>query len=295
MIPTLPSFLRTLLAACPPAGTGVHSWLFKTARQLHAHCAEREIVELLAAASFGCGRAINRREIEKAVQDASKCAWQPSEQAQTFRPEPKWPNVNQEQREAIIRDGLELADLWEASPIRLESNNSQTESIVDQLFPGNPLLCCGKSSSVFATRTRDRWRGKLAALSLIVPSPMNQQTGTTKEGKPSEHCLGNTGLRRFLVVEFDTGSFDDHAALLWHLAKFGPLTLAVHSGSKSLHGWFYCTGQPEEKLHKFMRHAVSLGADPATWTRSQFVRMPDGTRENGARQPVYYFRPEVIR
>ena len=44
-----------------------------------------------------------------------------------------------------------------------------------------------------------------------------------------------------------------------------------------------------------MRYAVSLGADRATWTRSQFVRMPDGTRDNGKRQTVYFFNPEVLK
>ena len=67
-----------------------------------------------------------------------------------------------------------------------------------------------------------------------------------------------------------------------------------HSGGKSLHGWFFCAGQPEERLLRLMRYAVSLGADPATWTRSQFVRVPDGTRDNGKRQAVYLFNPEVI-
>jgi len=55
------------------------------------------------------------------------------------------------------------------------------------------------------------------------------------------------------------------------------------------------TGQPEERLHRFMRYAVSLGADRATWTRSQFVRMPDGTRDNCKAQTVYFFNPEVCR
>ena len=32
-----------------------------------------------------------------------------------------------------------------------------------------------------------------------------------------------------------------------------------------------------------------------TWTRSQFVRMPDGMREGGARQAVYFFNPEVMK
>jgi hypothetical protein len=43
-----------------------------------------------------------------------------------------------------------------------------------------------------------------------------------------------------------------------------------------------------------MRYAVSLGADHAPWTRSQFVRIPDGTHENGRRQPVFYFNPPTL-
>ena len=53
--------------------------------------------------------------------------------------------------------------------------------------------------------------------------------------------------------------------------------------------------EPEERLRQFMRYCVSLGANRSTLTRSQFVRMPDGTRDNGKRQVVYYFDPEVIR
>lgn len=292
----LPQFLRDMLTSCPQSGGGVHRWLFRCARQLHAHYDNpAEIVELLSAASYGCGRSIPRREIEAAVSDAAKCAWTPIGNAQGLKPEAKWPTVNQEQRAAIIRDGFKLADLWEASPVRLESNDSQTEALIDALFPGDPLLCCGGSSREFATRSREQWRGRLASLALIVPSPMTKKIGMTKDGRPSEHTLDNTGPRRFLVIEFDTGTFDDHAALLWHLAEFGPLVMAVHSGSKSLHGWFAVNGLSEDRLLRFMRYAVSLGADDATWTRSQFVRMPDGTRDNGNRQAVYYFRPEVLQ
>jgi hypothetical protein len=98
-----------------------------------------------------------------------------------------------------------------------------------------------------------------------------------------------------LVLEFDQGAPDEHAALLLHLAERGPLALAVHSGSKSLHGWFFCVGRSTQRLHDFMGYAVMLGADPATWTRSQFVRMPDGLRDNGKRQTVYFFNPEVVK
>jgi hypothetical protein len=45
-------------------------------------------------------------------------------------------------------------------------------------------------------------------------------------------------------------------------------------------------------MHNFMRQACLLGANPATWTRYQFVRMPDGWREEkDRRQGVVYFDP----
>ena len=130
-------------------------------------------------------------------------------------------------------------------------------------------------------------------LALIVPSPMSAVTGMTKDGKESKHALANTSARRFQICEFDSGTADEHAAILIHLAGFAPLVCAVHSGGKSLHGWFFVHGQPEAKVEKFFRYAVSLGADRATGGRSQFVRMPDGTRDNGKRQTVYFlnFKP----
>ena len=120
--------------------------------------------------------------------------------------------------------------------------------------------------------------------------------GRTQEGKESAHAIESTGPRRFLVVEQDIGAVDEQAAILWHLACHAPLALVVHSGGKSIHGWFYSQGQDEEKVFRpFMRYAVSLGADVAIWTKSQFVRLPDGTRSDGARQVVYYFNPSSVR
>jgi hypothetical protein len=282
----LPPFLHDLLAAPPRAGEGVHDWLFRVARHLHTHLPAGEIVNLLENRVQGCGRHVSRKEIEEAVKNSIPCAWQPKGNVASVQSTAKWPRVNQEQREAIIRDNGGLADLWEASKPRIEDNAAHTEAMIDRLFPGNPLLCCGKSNSDFDTKPRENWRGLLSVLALIVPSPMSAITGQTKDGKESKHTLDNTGARRFLICEFDTGAADEHAALLLHLGAFAPLVCAVHSGNKSLHGWFYVHGQPDAKVEKFFRYAVSLGADHMTWTRSQFVRMPDGTRDNGERPPT---------
>jgi hypothetical protein len=282
-----------MLATPPPAGEGVHLWLFRAARQLHAHKPAVEIVKLLERRVANCGRHVSRKEIEDAVKNSISGAWQPKGQAVAVKSAGKWPPVNQEQRAGIIRDGVELADLWELSPIRIEDSQAHTEEIVDRFFQPDSLLCCGKSNSSFDTKAREDWRGGLAQLQLIVPSPMSAVTGLTKDEKESKHTLANTGQRRFLVVEFDTGTTDEHAALLRHLGTFAPMVCVVFSGNKSLHGWFYVHDQLEEKVLKFFQYAVSLGADRATWTRSQFVRMPDGTRDNGQRQTVFFlsFKP----
>jgi hypothetical protein len=284
----LPPFLRDMLAAPPRAGEGVHAWLFQVARQLHAHLPAIQIIDLLEDRVADCGRFVPRHEIASAVQSSLACAWQPGGQSTEAQTASKWPNVNQEQRAAIAREGGGLTALWELGKPPIDDCAQHTEQIIDRLFPGNPLLCCAKSQSEFDTRPLEDWHGHLTQLQFIVPSPMSAITGKTKDGRESKHTLANTGQRRFLVCEFDTGDVDQHAALLIHLAGYAPLTCAVHSGGKSLHGWFFVHGQPEEKILRFFRYAVSLGADKATWTRSQFVRMPDGTRDNGKSQTVFF-------
>lgn len=317
----LPTFARDLLASCPSAGAGVHLWLFRTARVLHAFYPDkRELAAVLAAASVGCGRAVEQKEIDDAVENSRSCAWQPGKPRVTAGTDPvgKWPPRNFELIEAVVSEGPGLADLWELSPVRFEDNLPQTQLLIDALFPGNPLLCVGKTKSEFATKVREEWRGSLASHALIVPSPMISVWGQTKKNRQSQHALSSTGCRRYLVAEFDFKEkdaqgndmpeaplirsarrhrfdvFDICAALLFHLGTKAPLTLAVHSGNKSIHGWFYCQGQPEERLFRFFRYAVSLGADFATWSRAQFVRLPDGLRENGNRQSAFFFNPSTI-
>jgi hypothetical protein len=209
-----------------------------------------------------------------------------------------------------------LVDLAEQSPVRFDDEHSHAEEIIDIIFPGDPLLCVGKGRYRFATRRREVWRGHLHRLPLIVPNPMLDYVGHTTEGRWGEHTKEQTARPVYLVIEFDFCEFvrdgktpsclapavrewrehaitvaDTCAALHLHLAKRLPLICVTHSGGKSLHGWYYVFDRREAELRHFMGYAVSLGADRATWTRSQFVRIPDGLRENGTRQRVFYFDP----
>lgn len=83
----------------------------------------------------------------------------------------RWSAIDHERRTEIAAGGAGLSDLWELSP------EPHTEEILDALFPGDPLLCCGESSRRFATRPRSEWRGRLSGLQFLVPSPMSAVSG----------------------------------------------------------------------------------------------------------------------
>jgi hypothetical protein len=260
--------------------------------KLHKRCADKEeLADLLLLATSNCGRDVPYDEITEAVSNSEPIA---TGNKGALQRRPRWPERNEEAIKAITQNATTTAELAADSPVKWDDGQPHTEEIIDALFPGNPLLCAGTRKEFALTRTREEWRSFMANQQFIVPNPMTSIYGTTKHGEQSMRTLANTAGRRFLVVEFDQGEFDQHAALLGHLGKFAPLVLVVHSGNKSLLGWFDCKGATPEKVEKFFRYAVRLGADPATWTRCQYVRMPDGQRDGGQRQRVVYFNPSIL-
>ena len=283
---------RIQIPACPAAGEGVHRWILEA-----AHAARRGGMTPEQAATEIESRMTrppnSSTEVADAVQKAFAGAPMIWSSATSFsKAPPKWPAPNLEQIEAASASGLGVCDLWERSPIRWDDNPPRTSELLGRLFGGDPWVCFG-SNSDFTTE-------RLSKIVMpeqypqIVPSPMLDKYGTTQDGRRSQHTLSNTGPRRFLVLEFDGISRDTQAAVLLHLAERAPLTLAVDSGGKSIHGWFFCEGKTDDQLRPFFRMACGLGADPATWNRSQFVRMPDGRRDNGNRQSVLFFNEGTI-
>lgn len=300
----LPPWLQEKLASPPDAGTGLHAWLFSVARQLHAHMPADSIEAVLQAATTNAGRIVTKREIRDAVSNSVGVAWQRNEirgGAREKRLSPKavsapdsvtqsWPEVNEAARVAYslasANEGiLGLADLWEASPIK---PSMSVDDWLDWLFPGAEWLCLAIDHPATArSRRREKWYFTAEEYGLIVPSPMTGPSGIGLDGERSHRCLDNTGPRRWLVIEFDSGSIDEQARLHWHfrsaalaIPEWPKLTLCVHSGGKSLHGW-YGPVESEESAFDFMAYAASLGADTATWNRCQLIRLPGGRRSAG--------------
>jgi hypothetical protein len=353
----LPVWLRRVLNCPPRRGEGLHSWLFSTARQLHAHFSPEDMYDLFAQITEA-----DDREIEDAVYNSIDCAWQPRRDGRfergparrcsgynaTFRRTktgsqmfsqrtpalrsksgtpalPKWPEPDLAKIEAVVTTGPGLAGLrqWSSYVFAEDDPQRYTDWIIRRLFVSadnpDPYLCFGLSQREFATYRLSEWGLGACDFQFIVPSPMTNELGRTKAGHPSAHTLDNTGPRRFLVIECDFSILardgntetryaplirrlarrgitvaDMCASILLHLAECLPLVMALSSGGKSEHGWYFVHGKAEAELHVFMEYAVSLGADHTTWPRSQFVRLPDGTRDSGKRQVVHYLDPQPL-
>jgi hypothetical protein len=267
-----------------------------------------------------------KRKLEQAVNHSSHqkprghllgqdLDYRPTSQAAT-KTQPTWPIPDLERIDAIVSSGPSLYDLWEQSPIRFNDDYSHAEDIIDCLLPGDPLICCGKASDQFATRRREIWRGHLSRVPFMVPGAMLSVIGQTQDGRLSEHTKEATARKIYQVVEFDFSetnkngnetvwtallrqwrgagieTVDACASLLLYLrTRLATLACVAFSGGKSLHGWFRVYELTEAEQRDFMRDAVALGADRATYTRSQFVRIPDGQRNDGRRQTCYFLDP----
>lgn len=317
-------------------------WLWNVARNLHARRSPEEIAALLRAGSSDCGREVSDNQITIAINDSAPCAWRPARGVKGRRRETrkaatakgkaatatvkvkaararagpkksKWPEHDLLGRAIAIRDGIRrgaraIADLAGRSP---EDPGSITAcEWLDLLFAGCQWLCLAWYKQVTAeTRERRDWQrdGEADTCTFIVPSPMTALLGMTQPPNShlSPHTLDATGARRWLIIEFDSGTKDEQASQHWHLKhkaerEGGPrLALVVSSAGKSLHGW-YRAHEDEAVNRAFMSYAVSIGADKQLWSRCQFCRVPAGTRYFAAdntgdpSMPGYVYVPPVL-
>jgi hypothetical protein len=282
---TVTDVFADILAELPDPGSGLNNGILVAARKLKEwlNYSWRETFDaLLPVVSQKRGRDCTR-EVTRQVDTVFN--------TETTSRGPKLPAVSYEPG-LWKRVGIAEAttyDLWEASPVKWNDGLPHTEEVISHLFPGNPWLCCGLSVRKFETRRRSEWTGQLDRLSFIVPSPAIAKTGMTQEGYESQHCLDQFPARKYLVYESDKCPKDEAASVILWLATKWPLILVVDSGGKSLHAWFLCEGTDEDNLEIYFNDLIRLGADPQVKTRSQFVRMPDGLRDNGNRQSIIYF------
>jgi hypothetical protein len=320
----VPDWLKKLVDE-PNCTCGTHPALRRLAKWLVVYMPLDECPDLafywLRVAADKCDRVPDDAELARLLSWA--CARTGNQEGAMEAHSPSQPAIDIDGLYELIIKGPTLEEFRELSQARLyDTRERNTPQILDAWaqYSGNPdpWVCFGADDRFF-TRRLAEMRDRAHIFAQIVPSPMRAQYGQTVNGYPSQHSLDGTGPRLFLVTEFDfapvnkrrqptvwaplikacaekgRGVLDMNSALTNHLRELGPLWLVVYSGGKSLQSWFPCRDTDEATLRDWYQgEALPIGACRSTWCRSQFIRMPDGCRDDGRRQSIEYLNPEVL-
>ncbi len=276
--------------ACPL--NGIHQWLPKAA----GHCRRSgltasEAEQVINAHDGTLRRRLDRKQVAKAVAFVYNSTRDPSAK---YDRQPALPEWNSTETARIHKDlGTTAQDLSDASPQQyLDLHPSE---ILKLLFPDpSGLLCVGFDKATFATAPLTEFED-LEKCQFIEPHYKTSVYGEKKDGSgKTMHATDNTGAPRWIVADFDSPPPEQHASIIAHLDGFRPLAMALSTGGKGLHAWFPSTASPDDD-RLFWRLCIGLGADPRIQSnRSQFVRIPNGTRDTGKPQSLIYLNPENL-
>lgn len=288
----LPRELLTVLLRVPPRQRqrilqapslhGSQRELFRDACAMtKAGISHEEQVRILETRFGDYYRPLQNREIENAVRSSFASG------DRVLRRQYPEPNPGARAKVTARCSGA-LEQLRSQSPVASPHLIPSSE-VIDRFFGEESLLCMGSAPERTSTDKRGRFRGLEAGLPYMVPNAMSAERGMTKDGRISNRCLSNVGPRSRIVVEYDSGSLDEQAALHLHFREnHVPLRMVVFSGSKSLHGWFDVSALSPREINQIRRYAAYLGADRATFSPIQLVRTPNARRDGKVLQAVQY-------
>jgi hypothetical protein len=286
----LPEKIRDFLETCPYRG-GTHDWIWEGALRLRAHKSIEDAIDLLVDATRHCEHS-HRREIIDAVQNAYRSAY-------FYSPQAIRPSADPDLIQRALAAPVTVAEL-ESRSQNLCDDILTAEYYIGALFPPDSLVCAGRAGDDFLTQRYRRWcesADNLSSCAFVVPSPMTGVFGMTKDGRRTQRSDDNTSARMYAVLEWDfpvpakggLNTFDCCTTLIARVAERYPLSMAVSSGSKSVHGWWRCQHWSPERLLEFWNYGRVLGCDPHLETLSQFTRMPSGCNgKTGQIQSVLY-------
>lgn len=201
----------------------------------------------------------------------------------------------------LLRQALELypmepADLWENSPVYLTHDPAESFALfMRTLWRPHEIVWVGYNEQSGSPRHRENF--KPAAVWAELGKPCGPQTcAYAFPAGCYSRKKANILARRHLVLESDTLTHAQAASVFWWVKERLelPLRAVVHSGSKSLHGWFAVPD--EERLQELIGVLPVAGMDYAVLkTEGQPVRCPGWKREDGAglMQALLYLDPQA--
>ena len=312
------SFSAALATLPRPGGNGYHPRLLGVANiGIRSGIPPEEVAAALRAFTPPGGRRVPDREILDAVDKATLDHVTAPQRGGL----PRWrvPPPPRQTPQPIVRrpfdaakfmadrlaegDGYGEADIWEASPVRMETPPGPEDAaqLLVSLYAPDDRLFIGDTYGR-TVKTAAEWVALFRAGHEIpphvIPNPVSGVQGLTKSGQPSFRADSCVKSFRFALAEFDGMSREDQLRFWWAVNL--PVCALIDSGGKSLHAWIRVdnvtsaeqwTNEVENTL--FARWLIPLGCDAACRNESRLSRLPGHFRvEKGNWQRTLYLAPE---
>jgi len=178
---------------------------------------------------------------------------------------------------------LTPADLWESSPVRPPTEPDEHYRLfMSTMWQPEDRIWCGQLYESGKPHHAANFKTAAEWLSIGQP-PGPLTTGWTFAEGSVSRCKEQARHRRYLVLESDSLSEADTVSVFYWLKEKMQLRLraVVHSGNKSLHGWF---DLPQHQLAALEAALPEAGFDSKLFTPSQPCRLAGWKRTDKAAQ-----------
>jgi hypothetical protein len=301
---------RDALGCCPTSGGGVHAWMMGAANLaalagVPAMQAAEEITAAMTRAPSPAGEVrdtVARAYRERGGRSALGLG--------TYSPPPRpaKPRPAPLAADRFIHRAGEVgeADLWEASPVRIDWGEEwwrDAVALLHALFlPGERVFCGDTYGRTVRERDEwcERWEKGETVPPLVCVNPLKPGGGVTAGGKPSPRCDDAVAVFRHAVAEMDGMPLADQIAFWmgWGLEAVAAVTF---SGSKSLHVLLRVDAASREEWEKavrgglYARRLIPMGCDGACANPARLTRLAGARRadKGGTVQKLLYVREEL--
>jgi hypothetical protein len=314
-----PPFIQKLLDSRPLAHQGVHPWLFKMARRLHAFHSSEEICKILEEKTADCGRILEPHEIRDAVHNSKACQWVPpgvnGKNSQTRREE--WlksptskagivpPFDPKMAIETANRISFEVTPKWLEARSPRSINCSLEEYLKEVFRPGEKVRIFNHYKSqggVWPDSKIDFLRFSQTAWPdgvWFLCNPIDgQQHFNPRQNKLSFRSQESVTDWRHAVLECDHEPKEVWRPIWLKILVQLPLPILslVDSGNISIHALVRVPCQSKESWDHFkaekLRPLVKIGACDGSLSAVRLTRAPNCWRGTN-RQSLLYFNPEA--
>lgn len=299
---------RAALVVCPPAGSGVHGWVMGTANL----AARAGVMAVEAVADITANMRRRPQPASEVLATVEKAYREHGERialGNCLRPVsmPSKPKPDPLTVAAFIERGAGRgeADLWEASPVRIdwEPGARDAVALLRALFlPGELVFCGDRYGNTVRERDAwcERWEQGEAVPPFFIPNPLKPSGGKSSSGKPSPRCDDAVAVLRYAVAEFD-GMPVDAQVRFWLGWGLGPVSAVTHSAGKSVHALLRVDAadraewDAEVKRRLFDRYLVPWGCDSTCKNPSRLSRLAGACRpdKGGMIQRLLFVREEM--